>query len=70
MILQILNQAHRNNLMVEWQKKHEWGTHQELGPVRDGVGQRLGVWGYGAIGRQSMFSSTAHDVLHVKTSSY
>lgn len=40
--------------MVEWQKKHIWGSSKELGALRDSVGQRLGVLGYGAIGRQGM----------------
>lgn len=39
--------------MVEWQKQRKWGDYKELGALRDGVGQRLGVLGYGAIGRQS-----------------
>ncbi|KAF4629006.1 hypothetical protein G7Y89_g9143 [Cudoniella acicularis] len=52
-ILQILSHAHKQKLLLEWQKKHIWGSHQDLAPVRDGVGQRLGVLGYGAIGRQS-----------------
>jgi phosphoglycerate dehydrogenase-like enzyme len=51
--LQILSASHKEKLLVEWQKKHYWGKHSELGDIRDGVGQRLGVLGYGAIGRQS-----------------
>ncbi len=52
-ILQILSNSHREKLLVEWQKKHIWGSHDEIGFIRDCVGQRLGVLGYGAIGRQS-----------------
>ncbi|KAH6678471.1 D-isomer-specific 2-hydroxyacid dehydrogenase-like protein [Halenospora varia] len=52
-ILQILSNSHREKLMVEWQKKHIWGQHKDIGAVRDSVGQRLGVLGYGAIGRQT-----------------
>ncbi|TVY65703.1 D-2-hydroxyacid dehydrogenase [Lachnellula suecica] len=52
-ILQILSASHKERIMVEWQKKHIWGKGAELGVVRDGVGQRLGVLGYGAIGRQA-----------------
>ncbi|TVY38000.1 D-2-hydroxyacid dehydrogenase [Lachnellula subtilissima] len=52
-ILQILSASHKEKVMVEWQKKHIWGNQSELGSVRDGVGQRLGVLGYGAIGRQT-----------------
>jgi phosphoglycerate dehydrogenase-like enzyme len=50
--MQILSHAHREKLMLEWQKNHFWGPHTEMGSVRDCVGQRLGVLGYGAIGRQ------------------
>lgn len=53
-IMQILSHSHKEKLMLEWQKKHEWGTFKELGALRDCVGQRLGVLGYGAIGRQGM----------------
>ncbi|KAF7877619.1 hypothetical protein EAF04_001291 [Stromatinia cepivora] len=52
-IMQILSHSHKEKLMVEWQKKHVWGNFQELGALRDCVGQRLGVLGYGAIGRQA-----------------
>jgi phosphoglycerate dehydrogenase-like enzyme len=53
--MQILANAHKEKLMLEWQKTHKWGGHEEVGIVRDGVGMRLGVLGYGAIGRQSEF---------------
>ena len=52
-ILQVLANSHRQKQLLEWQKKHYWGNHRDIGPVVDGVGQRLGVLGYGAIGRQS-----------------
>ena len=52
-ILQMLANNHKQKLLLEWQKKHYWGKHAEVGWVRDYVGQRLGVLGYGAIGRQS-----------------
>jgi len=54
-VMQILANAHHEKLLVKWQKEHKWGTHQEIGEIRDGVGQRLGVLGYGSIGRQSVF---------------
>ena len=54
-IMQILSNSHKEKLLVEWQKKHMWGTHEAVGTVKDGVGQRLGVLGYGAIGRQSKY---------------
>jgi len=52
-IMQILTNSHRERLLVEWQKKHIWGKHGDVGPVKDSVKQRLGVLGYGAIGRQT-----------------
>ena len=50
-----LVQSHHYNLLHDFQKKHEWG---KKGPgdahlqVRDWVGQRIGILGYGSIGRQ------------------
>ncbi|KAE9377192.1 D-isomer-specific 2-hydroxyacid dehydrogenase-like protein [Stipitochalara longipes BDJ] len=58
-ILQILANNHKQKLLLEWQKKHYWGKHAEVGWVRDYVGQRLGVLGYGAIGRQTARVSKA-----------
>lgn len=54
-IMQILSNSHKEKLLVQWQKEHFWGPHAALGNLRDSVGQRLGVLGYGAIGRQSLF---------------
>jgi phosphoglycerate dehydrogenase-like enzyme len=51
--MQILTNSHRDKLLLEWQKKHIWGEHADVGPIKDSVKQRLGVLGYGAIGRQS-----------------
>ncbi|KAL3427753.1 d-isomer specific 2-hydroxyacid dehydrogenase [Phlyctema vagabunda] len=52
-IMQILTNAHKEKILLEWQRKHIWGKHAALEGVTDGVGQRLGVLGYGAIGRQT-----------------
>ncbi|KAL2062866.1 hypothetical protein VTL71DRAFT_5938 [Oculimacula yallundae] len=52
-MLQILAHSHQQKVLLEWQKEHKWGQHSELNLVQDGVGQRLGVLGYGAIGRQT-----------------
>jgi phosphoglycerate dehydrogenase-like enzyme len=59
-ILQILSASHKEKQMVEWQKNHIWGKGSDLGTVRDGVGQRLGVLGYGAIGRQGKYFLGSH----------
>ncbi|KAH8598877.1 D-isomer-specific 2-hydroxyacid dehydrogenase-like protein [Bisporella sp. PMI_857] len=52
-VLQILSNSHKEKLMLQWQKEHKWGPHGEVGTIRDSVGQRLGVLGYGSIGRQA-----------------
>jgi phosphoglycerate dehydrogenase-like enzyme len=51
-ILQILANSHKQRQLLEWQKEHKWPKHGSLGPLTDAVGQRLGVLGYGSIGRQ------------------
>ncbi|KAE8453646.1 hypothetical protein EG329_009157 [Mollisiaceae sp. DMI_Dod_QoI] len=58
-VMQILTNSHKEKLLVEWQKQHKWGKHTDVGTVRDSVGQRLGVLGYGAIGRQTARISKA-----------
>lgn len=47
-----LAHAHRLPMLLDWQREKKWRGLQELGTIRDMVGQRLGVLGYGAIGRQ------------------
>ncbi|KAI9732432.1 MAG: hypothetical protein M1834_001640 [Cirrosporium novae-zelandiae] len=50
--------SHHYDVMYEWQKDHEWGqhkyiqNHQVLTKGFDNVGQRIGILGYGSIGRQ------------------
>ncbi|KAL5315441.1 hypothetical protein ACEPPN_016309 [Leptodophora sp. 'Broadleaf-Isolate-01'] len=56
-MLQILSHSHQEKILLQWQKEHKWGPHSELNFVQDGVGQRLGVLGYGAIGRQTYTAS-------------
>jgi phosphoglycerate dehydrogenase-like enzyme len=52
-VMQVLNNSHKEKLLLKWQQEHKWGSHDEIEFVRDSVGQRLGVLGYGSIGRQS-----------------
>lgn len=52
-IMQILSYSHQQKILLQWQKEHKWGPYSDLNLVQDGVGRRLGVLGYGAIGRQS-----------------
>lgn len=54
-VLTALAHSHKYSLLHTWQQKHEWGnavTHPGLSQLRDKAGQRLGVLGYGSIGRQ------------------
>jgi len=54
-ILQILANSRLQELMYQWQTEHKWGHLGEPDAVsiRDSVGMRLGVLGYGSIGRQA-----------------
>jgi len=51
-VLQMLSWSHRQKLLLEWMRERKWGGHGELGQRTDWVGKRLGVLGYGSIGRQ------------------
>ncbi|KAM0799107.1 D-3-phosphoglycerate dehydrogenase [Usnea florida] len=54
-VLTMLAHSHRYSLLHTWQQNHEWGTtalKEPLRSLRDKAGQRLGVLGYGSIGRQ------------------
>lgn len=54
-ILTALAHSHHYSLLHTWQQRREWGQashRQELQSLRDRAGQRLGVLGYGSIGRQ------------------
>lgn len=54
-ILTALAHSHRYSLLHTWQREHQWGQSahtKELQALRDKAGQRLGVLGYGSIGRQ------------------
>ena len=55
-MLQILADGHAWRTMEKWQSEKKWG--HALGTavgtgLRDGVGKRVGILGYGSIGRQS-----------------
>ncbi|OCK84678.1 hypothetical protein K432DRAFT_378327 [Lepidopterella palustris CBS 459.81] len=51
-IMTTLIQSHKYNDTYEGQKRHDWGNYGAGKGVRDMVGQRVGVLGYGSIGRQ------------------
>jgi phosphoglycerate dehydrogenase-like enzyme len=47
--------SHAYPTMYEWQKEHHWATpgdHNRLSSIEDRVGMRIGILGYGSIGRQ------------------
>ncbi|KAG9248404.1 D-isomer-specific 2-hydroxyacid dehydrogenase-like protein [Calycina marina] len=52
-IMQILSNSHNEKVMLQYQREHKWASKAEIGSIRDSVGQRLGVLGYGSIGRQT-----------------
>jgi len=54
-ILQILANSRKQELFYQWHSEHKWGslTDPDSPAVRDSVGMRLGVLGYGSIGRQA-----------------
>ena len=51
-IMTLLTFGHGYNALYEAQKKQSWGAAKSQS-VQDLVGQRLGVYGYGSIGRQA-----------------
>lgn len=56
-IMTTLVQSHSYNVLHRWQKEHQWRrdyaeAYVDLRQLHDLVGQRLGVLGYGSIGRQ------------------
>ncbi|KAI9806664.1 MAG: hypothetical protein M1825_006121 [Sarcosagium campestre] len=55
-ILTALAHSHKLPKLLEWQREKHWGGLQAIGPVRDMVGQKLGVLGYGSIGRQGLLA--------------
>ncbi|KAI4130076.1 MAG: hypothetical protein LQ338_001928 [Usnochroma carphineum] len=55
-LMTMLTSSHHYALLHKWQNRHEWGQNSQgvglLRKLHDKVGQRLGVLGYGSIGRQ------------------
>lgn len=54
-VMTALVQSHKYNQLHDLQKEHKWGKtggDDDYHKVRDMVGRRLGVLGYGSIGRQ------------------
>lgn len=54
-VMSILAEGHRLRQMERWQRERTWGNvlGTQGGGMRDSVGKRVGVLGYGSIGRQS-----------------
>jgi phosphoglycerate dehydrogenase-like enzyme len=54
-ILNWLAASRKWSIVYENQKKHIWGKNEEFAKgTQDNVGKKLGILGYGSIGRQSM----------------
>lgn len=51
-IMTHLVHTHKYQYLYELQKEHKWGPKDGSYRVRDSVGLRIGVLGYGSIGRQ------------------
>ncbi len=56
-VMSILVEGHRLRLVEGLQRERKWGDliGTEQGSMRDCVGKRCGILGYGSIGRQSRF---------------
>jgi phosphoglycerate dehydrogenase-like enzyme len=51
-ILQILSNSHKYSMLLEWQAQKKWQDMAAVAGRRDAVGMRVGILGYGSIGRQ------------------
>ena len=62
-IMTSLIASHKYGILHEWQKKHTWDDSPtgkaRFASVSDNVGKRLGILGYGSIGRQVARSAKA-----------
>lgn len=59
-IMTMLLYRHGYNRMYESSKLHQWDRRWPFGNVRDVVGDRIGILGYGAIGRQGNMNPVHH----------
>lgn len=60
-VLNWLVASRKYNITYEDQKKHRWGPTEEYAHgIQDHVGKKLGILGYGSIGRQSMYYFHKH----------
>lgn len=57
-VMHILMEGHRVRMMEAWQREGRWGNllGTQGAELRDSVGKRCGILGYGSIGRQSKSS--------------
>lgn len=56
-IMTALVHHHKYNDIYELQRERKWGAHGQFWGVRDMVKQRIGILGYGGIGRHGMSMS-------------
>ncbi|KFY19560.1 hypothetical protein V491_04361 [Pseudogymnoascus sp. VKM F-3775] len=65
--LQILSDNHLQRTMYKWQSERRWvrAAGDSTAGLRDGVGRRVGILGYGSIGRQSarVLSAMGMDII-------
>lgn len=54
-IMTALVHFHKYDRIAELQRENKWGSHGEFWSVKDMVGQRIGILGYGGIGRHGRF---------------
>jgi phosphoglycerate dehydrogenase-like enzyme len=55
-ILTTLSHTHRYPMLLKWQNEHHWGGFHGQESPDDLVGRRIGVLGYGSIGRQGEYA--------------
>lgn len=64
-VMQILSNSHKQKKLLEWQRERKWGPHSDMGKLNDSVGMRLGVLGYGSIGRQGLSSRQSSSTIRL-----
>lgn len=72
-ILTTLAASRKYSIQYEWQKDHDWSTKRALlADTTDWVGKRVGIAGYGSIGRQGeiipRFSSQKNGLFEARRS--
>lgn len=53
-VMAVLSLTRQYALTYEWQKQQKWGPNPSFFEASDWVGKKVGIAGYGSIGRQGM----------------